>query len=252
MGRKSDARERLINAALELIWRDSYGGVTVDALCDHAEVNKGTFYHFFDSKSDLTIVAITSWWRIRRSEIEKQFRPEVPPLDRICDFVALAAEAQIQAYEKTGRIIGVPIYRIGTEICNHHEPLRKLVAEIIDFCTRYFEQAISEAQASDQAGGKDSAVKARLLWGFYISTLTRAYMQNDPEMLRNLAGDVRKLIQSELFTRDLDPQQKEGADAAPSRTPGVETKPKRTKVDGRKENFMGDHSQQEPDRRSKR
>jgi TetR/AcrR family transcriptional repressor of nem operon len=62
MGRVSDARERLMNAAQDLIWENSYGSTTVDAICDRANVKKGSFYHFFDSKSDLAVQAIDTYW----------------------------------------------------------------------------------------------------------------------------------------------------------------------------------------------
>ena len=33
MGRTSDANERLMDAALDLIWEESYGAVTIDDIC---------------------------------------------------------------------------------------------------------------------------------------------------------------------------------------------------------------------------
>ena len=34
MGRVSTARARLVQATIDLIWTDSYGSVSVDAICD--------------------------------------------------------------------------------------------------------------------------------------------------------------------------------------------------------------------------
>ncbi|MEJ0000093.1 MAG: TetR/AcrR family transcriptional regulator [Verrucomicrobiota bacterium] len=50
MGRKSDSRQRLMDAAHGLIWSYSSGAVTIEAICDRARVKKGSFYYFFDSK----------------------------------------------------------------------------------------------------------------------------------------------------------------------------------------------------------
>ena len=58
MGRKSDAKERLLDAALDLIWERSYGVVTIDAICEKAGVKKGSFYYFFESKSALAVAAL--------------------------------------------------------------------------------------------------------------------------------------------------------------------------------------------------
>ena len=53
MGRVSDAKERLMEAVLELIWTGSYGSTTIDQICEKAGVKKGSFYYFFDSKAEL-------------------------------------------------------------------------------------------------------------------------------------------------------------------------------------------------------
>ena len=40
MGRTSDADERLMTAARDLMWEESYGSVTIDDICKRAEVKK--------------------------------------------------------------------------------------------------------------------------------------------------------------------------------------------------------------------
>jgi len=47
MPRVSDMKERLTNAALDLIWHNSYGTTSVDAICERAGAKKGSFYYFF-------------------------------------------------------------------------------------------------------------------------------------------------------------------------------------------------------------
>ncbi len=57
MPRISDAKPRLMDAARTLIWENSYGSTSVDAICLKAGVRKGSFYHFFESKSALATEA---------------------------------------------------------------------------------------------------------------------------------------------------------------------------------------------------
>ena len=62
MGRTSDARERLIEAAGDLWHRRSYTDVGVGEICAEAGVQKGSFYHFFPSKQDLALAVIDDRW----------------------------------------------------------------------------------------------------------------------------------------------------------------------------------------------
>src|SRR5471030_2371924 len=108
MGRKSDSRQRLMDAAHELIWEYSYGAVTIEAICERAGVKKGSFYYFFDSKSDLAVAAISAWWDERKVVVGECFHLEVPPLERIGKYLDFVAQLQIEAYEETGQVLGCP------------------------------------------------------------------------------------------------------------------------------------------------
>src|SRR6266404_7247315 len=99
MGRASDAKERLMDAVLELIWTGSYGSTTIDQICEKAGVKKGSFYYFFDSKADLSVAAIDAGWQSKRPELDAVFSPTIPPLERLqkyCDY-SYRFQAEIKA-----------------------------------------------------------------------------------------------------------------------------------------------------------
>lgn len=194
MGRKSDSRRRLMDAAHELIWGYSYGAVTIEAICERAGVKKGSFYYFFDSKSDLAMAAISAWWEERKALIAEVFKPEVPPLERIRKYIDYVSRSQLAAYEKNGQVLGCPIFSLGSEICTQDERIRALVQEILSRGARLFEEAIRDAQAAGDIEGNDSVLQARLLWAFYEGTLTRARIENNPELLRRLCADAFELM----------------------------------------------------------
>jgi len=183
-----------MDAAHELIWGYSYGAVTIEAICERAGVKKGSFYYFFDSKSDLAVAAINAWWDERRALVQEMFRPEVPPLERIKKYLDFVAQLQIEAYEESGQVLGCPLFTLGSEICTQDERILMLIQEILSSGPRYFEDAIRDAQASGEAEGSNAALKARLLWGFYEGTLTRARIENNPELVSNLSSDALELI----------------------------------------------------------
>jgi TetR/AcrR family transcriptional repressor of nem operon len=53
----SDAKTKLLDAALRVIRTKGYSASTVDDLCSAAGVSKGSFFHHFGSKEDLAIAA---------------------------------------------------------------------------------------------------------------------------------------------------------------------------------------------------
>lgn len=190
MGRTSDASERLMTAALDLMWEESYGAVTIDDICQRAKVKKGSFYYFYDSKSDLAVAALELNALNQKSVWDEQFSPSVPPLDRIrarCDF-SYRMQAEIKA--RTGKVLGCPLCSVGSEICNQDERIRGKIQQILALKARYWETAIRDAQELGQIGPGDPAAKARCAIAYYAGMITQARIHNDAEMLRDLGDQV--------------------------------------------------------------
>jgi len=183
-----------MDAAYELIWEYSYGAVTIDAICERAGVKKGSFYYFFDSKSDLAIAAIDAWWGERLELIEMMFQSNVPPLERIRTYLDFVAGRQLKSFEESGQILGCPLFTLGAEVCTQDERIRMRICEFLNQMTRYMEDAIGEAQASGEIEGRDPVPKARFLLAYYEGILTRSRIENNPEYLRRLSSDVLELI----------------------------------------------------------
>ena len=84
VGRTSNAREKLIQTAMQLIWQRGYGAVGVSALCREAGVKPGSFYYFFPSKRDLVLAALEENWRLTEANVLKPaFSADVAPDKRL-------------------------------------------------------------------------------------------------------------------------------------------------------------------------
>ena len=80
----TDTRQRIIDSARELIYARSYTDVGVQQICDNAGVKKGSFYHFFPSKRDLTLAVLDQLQVFFRDTIlNRAFAADIPPLQRI-------------------------------------------------------------------------------------------------------------------------------------------------------------------------
>src|SRR5580658_2647284 len=101
MKKTSNTREKLLEVAFGLIWDSSCGSVSVEDICQRAGVNKGSFYHFFPTKSDLAIEAHRDRWEAVRPLYEEIFAPEVAPLDRLdrwCDHILAVQREKAAEY----------------------------------------------------------------------------------------------------------------------------------------------------------
>lgn len=186
MGRVSDARERLVQAAIDLIWSDSYGGVSVDALCERAGVKKGSFYHFFASKDDLVIAALEANWDARRPVLEQQFTPERKPLDRLMAYLTHVYERQRDLKRKYGRVVGCFHGCVGTECIRQNPAIEAKVKQILGEYLRYYEVALKEAQAEGTVRVSDPRDTARALFALMEGVLAQARIANDVELVKSL------------------------------------------------------------------
>ena len=194
MGRTSDAKEKLLDVAFHLIWDSSYGGVSVDQICERANVNKGSFYHYFGSKADLAVAAYDEHWKQRQPEMDRLFSAQTPPLERLTRWCESAYERQKQKAKQFGHVCGCPYGSIGGEIATQDDKIRAKVEELIARGTQYVETAIAEAQREGSLPAGDAKQKAQQVYSYLLGSLLRAKIQNDVEVLRNLAPTVMAIV----------------------------------------------------------
>ena len=179
-----------MDAALSLMWEESYGAVTIDDICKRADVRKGSFYYFFSSKCDLAVKALDRMWQGQRVKLDAIFSASVPPIDRIrarCDAVY---EFQVEMEAKYGRVLGCPLCSLGAEICHRDELISGKVREILEHKIHYWESAIRDAQREGLMVEGDPRVKARCAMAFFEGMIAQARLYNDVERLKNLADQM--------------------------------------------------------------
>ena len=178
-------KERLTDAALDLIWHDSYGATSVDAICERAGAKKGSFYYFFKSKAELTAAALEAEWKKRRSDMDRIFSPTIPPLERFDRYFDYVHDRLAEIQQACGSILGCPLLTIGSEVGTQNRGVRETVDRIWDRKIKYFESAIRDAHAQGLIEAPDPEAKAKMLFACYHGTLTQARIQNDVELIRD-------------------------------------------------------------------
>lgn len=179
-----------MTAALDLMWEESYGAVTIDDICQRAVVKKGSFYYFYESKSDLAVAALARNAENQKALWDEHFSPSVPPLDRIRARCAHSYQKQAEIKARTGKVLGCPLCSVGSEICNQDERIREKIQQILAVNAKYWETAIRDAQSLGLIGPGDAVLKARCALAYYAGMITQARIHNDAEMLRDLGDQV--------------------------------------------------------------
>ncbi len=145
-----------MNAAMDLIWENSYGSTSVDAICEKAGAKKGSFYHFFESKSELAVKALEADWRRKKARMDEIFSPTVPPLERLRRYFEHVYQGQTKAHGECGSVLGCPYCTLGCEIGTQDRAIGEQVHKILDRNARYFESAIRDAHAQGLIAAPDA------------------------------------------------------------------------------------------------
>ena len=188
-------KERLTEAAMDLMWQNGYGAASVDAICERAGAKKGSFYYFFKSKSELATAALEADWKKKRSEMDSIFSATVPPLDRLDRYFDFVCHNLSRMRERCGgAILGCPYMSLGSEVSTQDEIVRKKIDEIMDRKLNYFVSAVRDAAAQDAIVTSDPVAKARALFSSYQGTVAQARIQNDIELLRDFKNVAKELL----------------------------------------------------------
>src|SRR6476661_8552032 len=182
MPRVSDMKERLLDAAMDLIWENSYGATSVDAICDRAGAKKGSFYYFFKSKSELAAAALEDCWNKKRAEMDSIFSPTVPPLERFDRYFDFVCERLAEVQKKCGSILGCPFMSVGSEVSTQDQVVREAIDRIMDRKLQFFVSAVRDASAQGLIVARDPEAKAKALFACYQGTVAQARIQNDIEL----------------------------------------------------------------------
>lgn len=194
MGRTSDAREKLLAVAFDLIHENSYGTVSVDHICTRAKVNKGSFYYFFKTKTDLVVAAYEEHWRLKEPDYERIFSKQNPPLKRLelwCEYIR---GIQKKRRAKYGHACGCPYTSVGGELATSDDKVRRTAQDLIERHVKYLTGAIEDAQREGLAQAGDAQLKAELVHSFVIGLLLRAKIYNDLKVLRHTEPAIMALI----------------------------------------------------------
>tara|TARA_B100001989_G_C24517789_1_gene454142 strand:+ start:378 stop:1025 length:648 start_codon:yes stop_codon:yes gene_type:complete len=181
MGRApTDTKQKLIETAIELIWRESYNGVSVDEICKKADVKKGSFYHYFPSKAHLAVETMDSCMEETKIKYDDIFSPVRTPIERFQLMVQHVIDQQKEILAELGHVCGCPFATLGSEMAAQEGEIGQKINEICAKKTAYYQSTLRDLRAQGLVDTDiNIAVKADEIFSFIIGQLIMARIKND-------------------------------------------------------------------------
>lgn len=179
----SSTRLRLVEAAADLIWRKSYTAAGVEDLCQLAAARKGSFYHFFPTKSDLAVAAIAHRWEIQRRDVYDPLdQTGEAGLSRITRLVERLATLSAAGQP----MLGSPFAGLGQEMAHQDDRIRAAIHTVFEEQSRYLRRWLDEAAEVRQIAAGDNGLRARQVLALLEGSFLLAKVAGDPELVAPL------------------------------------------------------------------
>ena len=188
------SKDRIINAAIQLLWEQSYLGTSVDELCSRAEVRKGSFYHFFPSKTNLALAAIdTSWNQTKLHVFTPIFSTDKNGMDQLQDLLNKVDEVQSSILKSNGAFLGCPFGNLGQEMATKDEQIRKATQKVFEGHCEFIAGALDNAQQNGLIPTGDNNQKAINIFALFEGGLLLSKVANDPKYFRAISASVKAI-----------------------------------------------------------
>ena len=188
----NQSKERILAAAKELFLARGYAATTVDAICEKAELTKGSFYYSFDSKEDLGLAVLD--WSLQRSVQMLASGPHV----RISDPVEKAF-AFLKHLEKCSPDLwsaGCLLGSFALELADTNSRMREVVAGMFQAVADNFAENLQPI--ADQCSGKHGRAASELadtLLGLIEGSIILAKAHRDPTRIPKAIRGFRRSLE---------------------------------------------------------
>ncbi len=195
------SRDRLLDTASRFFLNGSYHGVGIAEICAAATVQKGTFYHFFPSKTGLLLAVIDR----RVHETEKMILS-------IAADDAPASRKIVKLFSISPRVTGVdaprdiqpPGFLLGNivlELASQNPPVRAAAKAAFDLWIRAIEKIIVQLVREENLSNLETKDAAEAVLGLLQGAAVMASAYNEPRKMRACAHVALSLLRANTEAR---------------------------------------------------
>ena len=194
MGRTSDARGKILSAAQSLIELRGYSALGVAEICKAADVPKGSFYYFFESKEALALAVIDEHWADQERTWSRILTGDEEPLTRLRRLFEATEAAQLAGQQSCGTVSGCLFGNLTLEMSNHTEAVRKRLQGIFETQVDMVTPVITAAQRRNEVSVADPREAARSVVAQVEGQVLFAKLYNNTSLLGPLWANCLALL----------------------------------------------------------
>ncbi len=183
----SSTRDILIDKATDLFIGRGYGVVGTAELCTSAGVNKGTFYHFFPSKSDLLIAAIERYADAIAGEFDHIAELDILAADKLRRLFDVPANRNRTWKAEHGFAQGCLVGNMSLELGAVDGKVRDAVKDAFERWISPIARVVDQLVAAGELTGVDRREAAETVIALIQGGLLLAKVHNDPSRVNLLA-----------------------------------------------------------------
>lgn len=144
-------KTRLIRAAADLIYRQGWNGTGINQILAHADVPKGSFYYYFDSKEDLGVAIVE-----HRNEALRTIYGSTLLNESLCGRLALEAffDEQVRFQRDSSWKFGCPVGNLSSEVAASVTDVK-----IAKACRRAMDELVDALEAAIKRGQGDGSLR---------------------------------------------------------------------------------------------
>jgi len=161
--RGRETRERILDAAAELIHVRGVHGTSVDQVLERSGAGKGQFYHYFENKAGLIR-------QVLRHQLARGIEDDRPFLESLDTWDGIEAwfERIVRRQEASDFVGGCPLGSLAAEMADQDEDLRVGLADAFELKKAWLVRGLREMRERGELAG---AADPEELAGFVLATL---------------------------------------------------------------------------------
>ena len=187
-------KQKLLDAAQELMLVKGYTATSVDEICEAAGLTKGSFFHYFEGKEHLgKVVAQRFYSSMQQLFQSAPFHEKKDPLDRVFGRVDFLIDLSRNPQARKGCLLGTFVQ----ELSATHPAIRSVCATCFQDSARSFQQDLEAAKAKHAPRARwSSQGLAEHLTAIMQGAIILAKAKQDPRVVQESLSHFREYLRS--------------------------------------------------------